>query len=172
MFSFVRGVSRFGAVATVAFCLVAADKARCADRVTVVDSVSVYSEALRSDIANAGYDVLSTLPTREEIAQIKDNHARGVLSTIADLAERGTQAMWSSDKEVEQLARDLEFFTGGYVAATAAASVDTDPFDCVDKREACILNHCGSGTSWPCFCCAPCNIAFLACIAGPLIPGT
>lgn len=167
MFKNVSGIKRVGALVAAALCMVTADKALARDPQPA--RVSIYSQDLRHDIADAGYASLELLPTREEIAQVNDKSARLVLSRILDLTEKATQADSCSDAELEQLVNDVDFVAAAFqvrVGDTGGSGTTnaTDPFDCVGKRDGC-LNHAGCTGGWPCFCCVPCNLAFSACIA-------
>lgn len=167
-----KWVSRVGGMATVAVCMVTTNTAMGAPTAPI--SVSIYSDAFRAEMSDAGYAALETLPTRKEIAQLGDKNAQVVLNRIVDLTERATQADSISDRGLEQLVGDLGFLTAAFQVRTGGSdesgtNVSADPFDCVGQLRTCYSQNCGSDRSWPCFCCAPCNVAYAACIAISII---
>jgi hypothetical protein len=36
---------------------------------------------------------------------------------------------------------------------------------CVSEREECVRGESGEDTAFPCYCCVPCNISWLVCLA-------
>ena len=91
-----------------------------------------------------------------------------------DFAQRSTTASrWTAD---EQLLATVEggALASSFDAALAEVFASTDgescAFKCKRERDACLAaDGCTGG--WPCFCCVPCNITWMACLADCCLPG-
>lgn len=51
----------------------------------------------------------------------------------------------------------------------AAAANKSCVQTCTDERETCIVNRCGNNTSFPCWCCIPCNAIWELCLFDCLV---
>lgn len=91
-----------------------------------------------------------------------------------DFAQRSTNASsWTAE---DQLLATVEgdALAVSFNAALAEAIASTDgescAFKCKRERDACIAAD-GCPPGYPCFCCVPCNLTWMACLADCCLPG-
>lgn len=146
-------------------------------------------DPMRLALMQSGADALTVLPTRAEIAAVEDAEKRAVMSKAVELSERALRAdsmtdgqMQSYIVEVSLLSATLEVATQhaterlvreSAVHTTAVVGPDgppQTPGECTDEcsrnRGTCIDRDCGpdGGFTFPCLCCAACNLAHIACL--------
>lgn len=90
-----------------------------------------------------------------------------------DFAQRSANASsWTAE---EQLFATVE---GGALAVSFDAALaqvanttgESCAFKCKRERDACIKAD-GCAPGYPCFCCVPCNLTWMACLADCCLPG-
>jgi hypothetical protein len=131
-------------------------------------------EGLRSRVEVAAAEALRQFPSERKCAKIPDRETRELLSRLRLLVERGTRAMELRGEDFRQWcvqidALRLGFSAGEYVTQrmrdNGGGSGGSCTRQCKQERDGCIRSDCGPETSWPCFCCAPCNATWMACLA-------
>ena len=127
--------------------------------------------SLRKSIREAAAQGLRSFPSERAISH-DDKDVVEFLTRARNLVEEGMKAGdWDDDQLKSYAERTglmyIGYKAGGAVAATPAESCTAV---CSRERRECIGIECGPGShSWPCFCCAPCNIAWMACLAACVV---
>lgn len=91
-----------------------------------------------------------------------------------EFAERGANA--SSWTAQDQLLASVEGgalaagFDAGLAQVLASTNGESCAFKCKRERDACIKAD-GCAPGYPCFCCVPCNLTWMACMADCCLPG-
>lgn len=109
--------------------------------------------------------VLAGLPDANTTKRLSPSTRQLVNNTRAVYTQGlGIETMSASQEA--QLASSLQANHQSLVAAAANKScVQT----CTDERETCIVNRCGNNTSFPCWCCIPCNAIWELCLFDCLV---
>ncbi|MCA1992361.1 MAG: hypothetical protein LDL41_10015 [Coleofasciculus sp. S288] len=140
---------------------------------------------IRQKIQAASATTLKKLPA-ERIERSSQETAGLFLTQVSKLLEEGTQAMTWSDEQLEsftlqtallRLGFEMGIQYGDSSATEQKLKADVTPmatnpscsFECKRLRDECLISECAHDTSWPCFCCVPCNTTWLACLAGCVV---
>jgi len=128
---------------------------------------------VRRRIAKEATKCLHNLPTERACARISKPEIRDFVLTFRNIALDGSQAVSFSDEELRSFAASLALADSAIEAIIAAAKLRDDggtggtplscPGKCRQEKDHC-LQACG-GKGFPCFCCADCRLAYLACVA-------
>ncbi|MFD0319307.1 hypothetical protein [Streptomyces flavalbus] len=128
----------------------------------------------KAALQSAASAALQDFPSQQQLSEVPQEPVRVFLEEARRLLEDAAQnaSTWS-DQEAGQFAAATGAYAVAYEAAAALnpAAGPTCTDGCSRTRNACIVRECGSGTSWPCFCCVPCNTAWLACLASCVTGG-
>jgi hypothetical protein len=130
--------------------------------------------SLRARIERAATEALDGFPSESACERQPDDTAR-FLTQARSLLKEGTSATSWDDDQVESYVARLSWGRLGFEAGlghglgVSGANEPSCTFKCKSERDRCIRNDCGTGTSWPCFCCAPCNATWMACLADCII---
>lgn len=92
-----------------------------------------------------------------------------------DLAQKGANASkWTANDQLVATAQGSALAAGFDSALSklsdATAKSESCAFQCKRERDKCLADD-GCTGGWPCFCCVPCNVTWLACLADCCLPG-
>ena len=125
---------------------------------------STYGQT-KAELRAAFQDALNKLPDAATTRKLRPGTQNLVNNTRA-LYQQGLGIETMSSAQENQLLNDLETNRQNLSTALEGKScVQT----CMDEREACILADCGEGTTFPCFCCIPCNLVWELCLFDCLV---
>jgi len=119
-------------------------------------------------IAQTSADGLARFPADDLFLELPPETAE-FYGRVHQFLLEGTQAHSWGQRELELYATQVESAAVGFEASLAQFASTTSAsweLQCTRERRVCIGEECGPGShSWPCFCCAPCNVAWMVCLA-------
>ncbi|MEW5857023.1 MAG: hypothetical protein AB1861_06530 [Cyanobacteriota bacterium] len=139
------------------------------------ESPSIDTKELLRSIQEAASTSLKKLPPAPT-KQDSQDEVNLFLTQAGNLLEEGTKAMTWNDEQLQSFVLQTALLRLGFEAGmkySSGTNTDVKPqtenpgctFRCEELRNDCITRSCGNGTSWPCGCCVPCNITWMACLA-------
>jgi len=134
---------------------------------TQVEPGEEVSFEIRERISAAAESVYGQLPTFDQVASLEDQEVRATLTRLIQLTELALNARDLSDADLTSMVIEIN----DMVSAVETGVLTTNEGEisctrrCTLERRQCILEECGAGTSFPCFCCVPCNLAWEVCLA-------
>lgn len=141
-------------------------------------------QELRSKIQTASREALRRVTAaqdrfaaaKEVSATYTPDRAIGLfLEQGRSLLEEGTRATEWNDEQLRSFALKFDLAVQGFMSGVQIAMREvgrdqeprTECFQCVADVRDCYNQECPpGGPRFPCFCCVPCNVVFIACIAG------
>lgn len=134
-------------------------------------------QEIRKKFAATSARVLSRLPTPKECESFPSKTVGMFLEQLRELAVQGTQAPQMDDQQfgglVGQVAwADLGLRTGIAYQQTSGGG-SSEEISCTKKcrqeKNDCLATEEGCDEGWPCWCCADCRFAYLACLADCIV---
>lgn len=127
------------------------------------------SKNLKEKIQSASSRALERFPSESDLKKQPKKQA-AFLKQISGLLKQAAQASKWNDEQLRLFAIQADIthisFEAGVELSQAGESCTAR---CERERNECIEKECGSDTSYPCFCCVPCNITWMACLAACIV---
>lgn len=130
---------------------------------------------LRKRIRNAAVAALRRYPEESACKKHPVEEIGLFLTEVHKLLDESTHAIGWNDIQLESMTKQIASMRLAFDAGIKHAftlvdrRVESCTFDCKAERDECIRNDCGTDTSYPCGCCAPCNLTWVACMADCII---
>ncbi len=143
---------------------------------TVIIRSDKPTSELREKIKIAAVKALRTFPSEGTCGKYNSEISQFIIQGRR-LIQQCSQAEDMSDEELECVATQIAFiyssFNVGFGHGRLGGVFDNSggqscTFKCKSERDSCLAGD-GCTGGWPCFCCVPCNIAWLACTADCII---
>jgi|GEM_PF-5885196 len=135
---------------------------------TAIQSEDPGTDPLRVEIQSVAEELLSTFPSAAEVAT-RPAAQRSFLEDVQGLLNDGARLDQLNDREYYAWAASVNKLADGFDAALSiqigtGVAGESCTFKCKRERDKCLKDD-GCTGGWPCFCCVPCNLTWLACLA-------
>ena len=131
----------------------------------VIGSAGTSFGQTKTQLKNEFQDVLSKMPAQSTVQKL-DPATQQLINNTRSLYQQGLGIESMSPAQEAQFAADLN---ANHQTLVQAAGNRSCVQTCTDERETCILNRCGNNTSFPCWCCIPCNAIWELCLFDCLV---
>lgn len=126
---------------------------------------------LRKRIRKSAIEALRNFPPSYKCEEHANEEVSLFLTQSRKLIERCTHAKDWSDEELECVVDQIAFIRSSFRVGLGLGFAVDEPsctFRCKDERDDCLRDD-GCTGGWPCFCCVPCNLAWLTCTADCIV---
>ncbi|HHG85665.1 MAG TPA: hypothetical protein ENJ82_13030 [Bacteroidetes bacterium] len=110
---------------------------------------------------------------QKALGQLPSATMTGRLSPALQKKINDTRAIYQQGLNIENMnSSQTNSFMSAMSSNTTVVKAAAEPScvqKCVNEQSACVTARCGNNTTYPCFCCIPCNLVMELCIFDCLV---